>query len=306
MTIYTLDTMFRKCDADSGPCEAPKQVILLTVEEFEAKVNGIPHKRALLRYTSQIVYCKVELYGTCILGTLSLPVKHERISGSHQLAFYITENRLYLIGKEEQLIHMVGRMRENQFPGDLSMTGFFCYLLNSWLDNDFGFIQSCESHLSALENELLHQIPKSFYESLLPYRKDLMTLHSYYSQLVNLAATICANTNHMLQPDDSMLFEHFASRVELLRSHVEMLRDYTLQIREMYLAQINYSQSKAMNLLTVISAIFLPLTLLVGWYGMNFSHMPELTWPFGYPAVIVLAIGIVVVEIIIFHKKHLL
>ena len=60
-----------------------------------------------------------------------------------------------------------------------------------------------------------------------------------------------------------------------------------------------------MNLLTVVSAIFLPLTLLVGWYGMNFAHMPELQWQFAYPVVAVISVLIVVMEIIWFHKKGL-
>ena len=61
-----------------------------------------------------------------------------------------------------------------------------------------------------------------------------------------------------------------------------------------------------MNLLTVVSAIFLPLTLLVGWYGMNFIYMPELRWAFGYPGVFVVAVLIVCIEIILFKKKKLL
>lgn len=306
MAIYLLDTMFRKLDEGTELHKGEKHVFLLTPEEFEQQVFGIPHKKAMIGYIQQIAYCKAELYGSCILGTLSIPMKSKKVEKVLKLGFYIQDTKLYLLGDEEQLIHMVGRMRENQFPKDLSVFGFFCFLLNSWIDNDFAFIQSCESRLSELEDRLLKRIPEHFYSELVPCRRDLMALHSYYYQLMNLVATMEANTNHMLSDEDCLLFEHFASRVERLQNHVETLQEYTLQIREMYLTQINLSQSKAMNLLTVISAIFLPLTLLVGWYGMNFAHMPELAWTFGYPGVAVLAILIVVLEIIIFHKKHLL
>ncbi|MPN50396.1 Cobalt/magnesium transport protein CorA [bioreactor metagenome] len=57
-----------------------------------------------------------------------------------------------------------------------------------------------------------------------------------------------------------------------------------------------------MKIFTVITAIFLPLTLLVGWYGMNF-HMPELQWAYGYPAVIVVSIALMVALILLFKKK---
>lgn len=61
-----------------------------------------------------------------------------------------------------------------------------------------------------------------------------------------------------------------------------------------------------LNYLIEGDSIFLPLTLLVGWYGMNFTNMPELTWKYGYPAVGVLSIIIIILEIRFFRKRNLL
>ncbi len=58
-----------------------------------------------------------------------------------------------------------------------------------------------------------------------------------------------------------------------------------------------------MTILTVITSIFLPLTLIAGWYGMNFRYMPELNWPWSYPIVFVVCIVIVVACLIFFKKK---
>ena len=58
-----------------------------------------------------------------------------------------------------------------------------------------------------------------------------------------------------------------------------------------------------MGMLTVVTTLFLPLTLFTGWYGMNFADMPELHWRYGYPVVIAAAVILVILEIIYFKKK---
>ena len=58
-----------------------------------------------------------------------------------------------------------------------------------------------------------------------------------------------------------------------------------------------------MKILTIVTTVFLPLTLVTGWYGMNFIHMPELEWEYGYPVVIAVSMLIVSVCLWIMKKK---
>ena len=94
-------------------------------------------------------------------------------------------------------------------------------------------------------------------------------------------------------------------REKIGRLHQEagMLREYSTQVREVYQAQIEIRQNKIMKSLTIVTAIFLPLTLIAGWYGMNFA-MPELQWAFGYPAVAVLCAAVAAFCLWFFKKKH--
>ena len=69
---------------------------------------------------------------------------------------------------------------------------------------------------------------------------------------------------------------------------------------------IDVQQNKVMSILTVVTTIFLPLTLIAGWYGMNFPNMPEFGWKYAYPVVIVVSICIIAGEIIYFKKKKML
>ena len=81
------------------------------------------------------------------------------------------------------------------------------------------------------------------------------------------------------------------------------LLDYTLQIRDTYMARLDVRQNRIMTVLTVVTTIFMPLTLLAGWYGMNFKYMPELNSVYGYPVVIIISILIVIFSLLFFKRK---
>ena len=95
----------------------------------------------------------------------------------------------------------------------------------------------------------------------------------------------------------------FTERVIRLQDMVNSQRDYTAQLRDLLQAQLEVKQNTIMTVLTVITTIFLPLTLIAGWYGMNFLHMPELEWVYGYPVIILISVLIVAGCLYWFRKK---
>ena len=82
-----------------------------------------------------------------------------------------------------------------------------------------------------------------------------------------------------------------------------VLRDYIMQLRDLSQSELAVRQNHIMTILTVITAIFMPLTLIAGWYGMNFRYMPELEWKFSYPAVFIVCLLIAVLSLWYFKKK---
>ena len=76
-----------------------------------------------------------------------------------------------------------------------------------------------------------------------------------------------------------------------------------MQLRDLYKTHLDIKQNSIMTVLTVVTSIFLPLTLIVGWYGMNFKYMPELEWKWGYPVIIGVSVLIVIFCLIFFRKK---
>ena len=95
----------------------------------------------------------------------------------------------------------------------------------------------------------------------------------------------------------------YVSRTDRYLQTVQNLRDVIEHLQEEYQAQLSIQQNDLMKLFTVVTVIFLPLTLLTGWYGMNFSGMPELNWEYGYLVIIVVSIVVLVALILFFRRK---
>ena len=91
--------------------------------------------------------------------------------------------------------------------------------------------------------------------------------------------------------------------MERLLKRSQTLKEYSLQLRELYQTQIDIQQNDTMQWFTVITTLFAPLTLITSWFGMNFANMPGLDWQWGYQAIIVVCIVIIVVELVIFKRK---
>lgn len=106
-----------------------------------------------------------------------------------------------------------------------------------------------------------------------------------------------------LEVEQMQCFERFVERTKRLSDDMEIMREYAMEIWEIYQSQINIRQNDIMKVLTIVTTIFLPLSLLVGWYGMNFEYMPEVSWKYGYLMVILFAIAIVVFSLVLFRRK---
>ena len=145
-----------------------------------------------------------------------------------------------------------------------------------------------------------------FYTLILVILEKLYSFRNYYDQLADIGEQLQENENDLFQDEDLRYFKIFTDKTSRLTNNIQILSENLIHLREAADAYVNYNLNKIMKLFTVVTTIFLPLTLIVGWYGMNFTNMPELTWKYGYIGVIILSVTVVTVCFVLFKKKKLL
>jgi magnesium transporter len=84
---------------------------------------------------------------------------------------------------------------------------------------------------------------------------------------------------------------------------IEIYRDMLSGMLDIYLSSLNNRMNAVMKVLTIIATIFMPLTFLAGVYGMNFKHMPELDWPWGYPLILAVMAFVAILMLTLFRRR---
>lgn len=285
--------------------EEENSIYLMSFDEFAGHSRKLPRKNAFVHSMTPIQYCKIEKYKECIQGTMRVPKGNKGQLTIHNFGFYLSGSELYFVEESHFLMEHFNKMLEGDY-NNYSLRQILLALLEQLLTEDVLYLQKQEEHLAELEEELLKRVPDYFYEMIMKYRKRLNIFHSYYEQLINMCDVMQTSVNIQLVEEEKAEWQLFSNRAERLHDHVEMLREYLVQIRELYQSLIAVKQNQVMSILTVVTTIFLPLTLIVGWYGMNFPNMPEFGWKYAYLAVIIVSITVVVIEVIYFKKKKML
>lgn len=216
-----------------------------------------------------------------------------------QVMIYLDHEDLFFLCEGQHGYKRVCDLVSKEETKERTLWNFFLNLLKNDMDN----LEDMECEIADAEMAAMVRFHDDYIRKIIAYRKALLRLKRYYEQLDAIFDNLILNENGMLTPDGLSHFRILASRTSRYLENVVNLRDYVTQMREAYQSQIDIEQNNLMRLFTVITAIFLPLTLMVGWYGMNFKNMPEMDWVYAYPVFIGVSVIICVSMLIYFKKK---
>ena len=202
-------------------------------------------------------------------------------------------------------MRIISRIKETRKWRLPSLERFIYDFLEQIIHTDLSLLERYEGELDEIDKEVAED-RKADLVKLDDIRWYLRELKRHYDHLIDLAQELEENENNFFKANNIRYFKLFSSRVSRLYDMVNSLLDYSMQIRDTYESKLDVKQNSIMTVLTVVTTIFMPLTLIAGWYGMNFRYMPELESKFGYPGVIIVSILIAAGCLIYFkHKKWL-
>lgn len=283
-----------------------KKLELVSADEFFENHKELTGHRLLMRNLHNMKHCSADIFGNCVVGTLVIPDKKNFTSNLLECGFYMDMDRLIIIGDESHAKDIFDEiMCERNLEGDSSYL-MMLELLEYLVRDDLLFLEEYEKKLNSVEEMVMEDIadlPGDFDIFVARYRKEIREMSRYYQLLADLADVLEEAMIKEQREKERQLFAYLGNKVDRLYHDSLAMSEYALQIRDIYQSKISTEQNKVMQLLTIVTTIFMPLTLIAGWYGMNFRMMPELELRYGYLFICILALVIVIIEIVIFKRK---
>lgn len=275
--------------------EGSNQIVLLSQKEFESSTLYKNHTASGHRYSI------FEIHPEYVFISIAVPDK-SNINTFTSISLYIIKNNIIFVDNKEYVANIIDRIIKS-YNNEMNAGKFLCCFLSQLIDRDMEFIERLEKQLYNSEEMALSSNIDNFGKIINPPKKKLMTFYRYYNHLIDIGDNLYAVKGLFDSEKETQFLNIFVNKAERFKSEISYLREYVLQIQEIYQTQIGARQNDIMKMLTIVTTVVLPLSLIAGWYGMNFKYMPELMWRYGYLFVIILSIVIIIISIIIFKKK---
>lgn len=186
--------------------------------------------------------------------------------------------------KEDDILgELMERIRNNK--GKLRKLGsdYLMYgIMDTVVDHYFLVLEKVGEQIEVMEEALIQKADQKVLAKIYTLKQELLFLRKSIWPMREIVNILQRMENNLLQPETAVYMRDLYDHTVQVMETVETFRDMTSGMLDLYLSTISNKMNEVMKILTIFSAIFIPLTFLSGVYGMNFDFMPELKWRFGY------------------------
>ena len=241
-----------------------------------------------------------------VLRMLSFDPEWGRVQ-SEQVSFILGKGFLISFQERDGDIFISVRERIRKAGGRIRSYGadYLLYALtDAVVDQYFLILEDIGERLNAVEDDLLQQLTPSLLETIHHLKQESLHLNRQVWPLRQVLVQLTREKMRFIEESTGIFFRDIYDHTIQVIEGVEIERDLLSGILDLYVSMNSNRLNEVMKVLTLIATIFIPLTFIVGVYGMNFKYLPELEWPWGYPAVMIFMAGIAAGMLVYFKKKR--
>ncbi len=264
------------------------------------------HSLALEDISNSHQRCKVEDYGSHVFVVSRLPRYLEGANlVTEQVSLFCGVNFVISVYEGDEIFDSVrdriirSRTRLREMPAD-----YLAYaVLDMVTDHYFPVIEEIGNRLNAVDDEIEEQASHPQRSEIRALRADLLLLRrTIWPQRDAIAALMRDDCELISNSTRTYLRDCYDHTVQII-DVTETYRELCADLRDFHLSEISYRSNEVMKTLTIIATLFMPLSFVAGFYGMNFQHMPELSWQYSYP-ILILVMGTIAGSLLYwFYRK---
>ncbi|KQC33827.1 magnesium transporter [Nonlabens sp. YIK11] len=230
---------------------------------------------------------KTEFYEECIyqcIKMISYNVEEKDID-QEQVSILLTKHAVITFQEKTGDVFENIRERIEQNRGRIRYSNndyLFYALIDTVIDHYFIAVEQIGEHLDELEDEIFDNPQRSSLERVQKNKRMLLKLRRAIFPLRESISRLLKEDSKYIDPQIKNYFQDAYDHCIQIIETVESYREINGGLRDMYLSSVSHKMNQIMQVLTIMSSIFIPLTFIAGIYGMNFDNIPELHWEHGY------------------------
>lgn len=222
-----------------------------------------------------------------------------------ELDFFLTRNTLVTVHYDDHRIfdYLYSRAARDERLLTRGADYLFHAVIDTVVDNYNSILDILEYEVDQVEEDVLKEASQEILRSIFTLRRDIVQLKRIVMPQKEIVAQLSRQHYPIISAPLAVYFSDIHDHLVRVNDMADTHREILTSSLEVYYSSVSTKTNEVIKVLTILTAIFIPPTFLVGLWGMNFHNMPELRWPLGYFGALGM-IGVVMVGMVVYFRRR--
>ncbi len=226
---------------------------------------------------------------------------------TEQIAMYLSKNLLISFQEDEVDTFFPIHKRLEGGSGRIRKRGadYLTYaLIDTIVDNYYVILDNVEEVIDEMEVEIIDNPNQETKSRIHLLKREMLTLRKAITPLREAVSKFSKSEHELINDSTELFIRDLYDHIVQIQDSTETYRDTLSGLQDLYISEISFKMNNVMQVLTIITTIFVPLSFLAGLYGMNFKFMPELEWRYSYFVLLGVMFTLAVTLLVVFKRNN--